>query len=122
MRTGYRNGYDVVWHSNGRLYLNGNAANLSQGNTPGTSDGCQTPSITPGDQPDTLNLVTQGIYGGHPNPARGECVWGDGTIYSPALQPLSNFRQPITKYVNGGSSDGVAEYKSDAFNGQLRAT
>ena len=118
--TGYRNGYDLLWHSNGRLYLNSNAANQSQGNTPGTTDGCSTPSISPGDQPDTLNLVTAGIYGGHPDPARGECVWGDGTIYSPDLQPLSTFRAPITKYVNGGSSDGIAEYKSDAFNGALR--
>ena len=64
--TGYRNPYDIVWHHNGRLYLNGNASNVSQGNTPGSTDGCSTPSISPGDQPDTLNIVTQGAYGGHP--------------------------------------------------------
>jgi hypothetical protein len=118
--TGYRNGYDLTWHSNGRLYLNGNAANQSQGNTPGSSDGCSTPSISPGDQPDTLNLVTRGVYGGHPNPARQECVWGAGTIYTPDLPPLATFVPPLATYVNGSSTDGIVEYKSDAFGGALK--
>ena len=118
--TGYRNPYDVAWHSNGRLYVNDNAANVSQGNTPGSIDGCPTPSITPGDQPDTLHIATSGSYGGHPNPVRGECVWGDGTIYTPDLQPDARFVKPITAYINGSSSDGLVEYKSNAFNGAMK--
>ena len=69
---------------------------------------------------DSLALWNSGAYGGHPNPARGQCVWGDGTIYTPDLQPLAAYVAPITKYVNGGSSDGIAEYRSDAFGGALR--
>ncbi|HXD72858.1 MAG TPA: hypothetical protein VN628_03945, partial [Vicinamibacterales bacterium] len=117
--TGYRNGYDIVWHSNGRLYLNGNAANRSQGNTPGATDGCSTPSISPGDELDQLNLVVQGAYGGHPNPVRHECVWQDGSVYSPPLTPEPAYHAPIWRYVNGSSSDGIAEYTSNAFGGQM---
>jgi hypothetical protein len=98
--TGYRNGYDLVWHSNGKLYLNGNAANRSQGNTPGTTDGCSTPSISPGDEQDQLNIVTHGAYAGHPNPTRHECVWHDGSVYSPPLSPEPTYVPPIWHYVN----------------------
>ena len=45
------------------------------------------PSIDVGTQPDTLNLITHNAYAGHPNPARGECVWGGGTPYSPPMAP-----------------------------------
>jgi len=94
--TGYRNPYDLVWHTNGRLYLNGNAPNLNQGNTPGPLDGCAaTPSIDVSTQPDTLNIVTKGAYGGHPNPVRGECVGGSGKPYSPDLAPDPKWVPPI---------------------------
>jgi N-acetylneuraminic acid mutarotase/glucose/arabinose dehydrogenase/endonuclease/exonuclease/phosphatase family metal-dependent hydrolase len=118
--TGYRNPYDLTWHSNGKLYLNDNAANDGQGNTPDAADGCPTPSITPGDRPDDLNLVTPGAYGGHPNPARGECVFDDGAIYSPTLAPHSSFIQPMLAYQNGSSTNGIVEYTSDAFNGLMK--
>ena len=122
--TGYRNGYDLVWHSNGKLYLNGNAANQSQGNTPSATDGCSTPSISPGDELDQLNLVTQGAFGGHPNPVRHQCVWGDGSVYGPPngpapLSPEPNYVRPMWRYINGNSSDGIAEYTSNAFGGQM---
>jgi len=117
--TGYRNPYDLTWHSNGRLYLNGNAANQSQGNTPGTADGCNTPSISPGDEMDYLALVTPGAYGGHPDPARGECVWHDGTVYNPDIPPQPNYVPPLTRYVAGNSTNGIVEYRSSAFGGQM---
>jgi hypothetical protein len=119
--TGYRNPYDITWHSNGHLYLNGNAPNLSQGNTPGPADGCSTPSIDVGTQPDTLHIVTKGAYGGHPNPTHGECVWGDGKPYSPDLTPQPKWAPPIYKYpASAPSADGLVEYKSDAFKGAMK--
>ena len=117
--TGYRNPYDIVWHSNGKLYLNGNAPNLNQGSTPGAADGCSTPSIDVGTKKDTLNIVTKGAYGGHPAPIRGQCVWGDGTDYSTALPPEPGYRKPIGSYFYP-SANGVAEYKSTAFNGAMK--
>jgi hypothetical protein len=72
--TGLRNGYDLVWHSNGSLYV---AAN-------GSSAGAHAPDDprTPADedvtgmprQPDLLYRFEGGEYGGHPNPLRDEYV------------------------------------------------
>jgi len=119
--TGYRNAYDLLWHSNGRFYVNDNAPNLNQGNTPGSAEGCSTPSIDVNTQPDTLHLVTKGSYGGHPNPARGECIWYDGIPYSPDLAPDPRFVPPIGKYpASAPSADGLAEYKSNAFKGAMK--
>lgn len=119
--TGYRNSYDLLWHSNGRLYVNDNSPNLSQGNTPGSADGCSTPSIDVNTQPDTLHIATKGSYGGHPNPARGECIWGDGKPYNPDLLPDARFRAPIGKYpASAPSANGLAEFRSDAFNGAMK--
>ena len=118
--TGYRNAYDLTWHSNGKLYLNDNAANLGQGNTPGASDGCNTPSVAPGDQPDDLNLVSQGAYGGHPNPTHGECVFDNGAVYAPKLTPHPAYVPPLLAYLNGSSTNGIVEYASDAFGGLMK--
>jgi glucose/arabinose dehydrogenase len=69
--SGLRNPYDLVWHSNGRLYSTDNDAN------PGFRDDCgaeynnfgcpcQEPLVNPiGDE---LNLIEEGRYYGSPNP------------------------------------------------------
>ncbi|WP_052351592.1 Ig-like domain-containing protein [Deinococcus pimensis] len=86
--SGIRNAYDMVWHSNGRLYVptNGSAAG---GNAPATPSSlpasCATvrsdkrssvPSVpainSAGVQHDYLFKVEPGGYYGHPNPARCE--------------------------------------------------
>ncbi len=96
--TGVRNAYDLVWHSNGQLYVptNGSAAG---GNTPATPDplpascdkridaaqnGPYTGPAVPGltnvgqTQHDWLFRVVQGGYYGHPNPTRCEWVMNGG--------------------------------------------
>ena len=96
--TGLRNSFDLVWHSNGRLYVptNGSAAG---GNTPETpsplpsscarridsgSAGAYTGPAVPGlssvaqTQHDYLFRVVQNGYYGHPNPARCEWVLNGG--------------------------------------------
>ncbi len=95
--TGIRNAYDLVWHSNGQLYIptNGSAAG---GNVPGYASGtpCQNRldkslfgnfSWTGTQPPQLGNLPTQndylfrvvqnGFYG-HPNPKRCEWVANGG--------------------------------------------
>ena len=91
--SGLRNSFDLVWHSNGQLYVptNGSAAG---GNTPASPsplpascskridaavNGAYTGPAVPGlanlstAQPDYLNRVVKGGYYGHPNPTR--CEW-----------------------------------------------
>ncbi|WP_019588603.1 NPCBM/NEW2 domain-containing protein [Deinococcus apachensis] len=86
--SGIRNAYDMVWHTNGQLYVptNGSAAG---GNTPATPatlpascqtrpDGPYTGPAVPalasvGVQHDFLFRVVKGGYYGHPNPMR--CEW-----------------------------------------------
>jgi N-acetylneuraminic acid mutarotase/glucose/arabinose dehydrogenase len=118
--SGYRNGYDFLWHSNGRLYLNGNAGNGSAGTTPGPNDGCPNGyAFDPGTRSDYLAIVNRGDYGGHPDPVRGECVLDDGSMYPTPLTPLPNYHPPVLYYSYGTSSDGMTEYKAPTFGGQL---
>jgi glucose/arabinose dehydrogenase len=71
--AGLRNPYDLVWHSNGRLYNADNDANPGFRDNCGAEAnnfgcGCEVPTITPvGDE---LNLIQQGKYYGSPNPYR----------------------------------------------------
>jgi fibronectin type 3 domain-containing protein len=96
--SGIRNAFDLLWHTNGKLYVptNGSAAG---GNTPGTptplpsvcakrldsaSNGVYTGPEVPGitnvttTQNDYLFRVQQGGYYGHPDPARCEWVMNGG--------------------------------------------
>jgi hypothetical protein len=50
-------------------------------------------AFDPGTQPDTLNLLEPGGYYDHPNPARDECVFGDGRYQ--VVPPLPAYRPGI---------------------------
>lgn len=88
--SGTRNAYDLVWHSNGCLYVptNGSAAG---GNTPASVNrtlrpdgsfykGTSVPALSDVQQTekDFLFRVVKGGYYGHPNPLRGEYVMNGG--------------------------------------------
>lgn len=97
--TGIRNAYDLLWHSNGQLYIATNGG-ASGDNTPTSPDDpstlpqCQNridkgmygdytgPKVTGGenwgDQRDYLYRITQGGYYGHPNVTRCEWVLNGG--------------------------------------------
>jgi hypothetical protein len=96
--SGLRNAYDLVWHSNGQLYIPTNGS-ASGGNTPATPSplpsscssrldnatkgaytGPQVPGLTsiPDAQNDYLFRVVKGGYYGHPNPTRCEWVLNGG--------------------------------------------
>ncbi len=86
--SGLRNPYDLVWHSNGRLYATDNDVNLGFRDNCGAAANtfgcpCQVAGASPvGDE---LNLIEAGYYYGSPNPARAnpasvQCQGGsDGT-------------------------------------------
>lgn len=141
--TGIRNAYDLLWHSNGQLYLptNGSAAG---GNTPASVagtirpdgsayNGPAVPALTNVQQTqnDYLFRITQGGYYGHPNPLRGEYVLNGGNPTSPidpaqvseyplGTAPDANYRGYAFNFQTNKSPDGVIEYKSNTFNGALK--
>ncbi len=146
--TGVRNAYDLVWHTNGQLYVptNGSAAG---GITPATPsplpaacsprpDGAYTgPTVTSitnaGAQPDYLFRVVQGGYYGHPNPSRCEWVLGGGDpgagvdpfevpAYPNGTLPDRNYRGAAFNFGLHFSPNGAVEYRGGAFGGSLAGT
>jgi hypothetical protein len=141
--SGFRNAYDLVWHSNGCLYVptNGSAAG---GNTPASVQGIlrtdgsvyKGPSVpmlrsVQQTQSDYLFRVIKGGYYGHPNPLRGEYVLNGGNPtsaidpaqvndYPVGTKPDVNWRGYSFDFQNNKSPDGAIEYKSNAFNGALK--
>lgn len=148
--SGVRNGYDLVWHTNGQLYVpaNGSAAG---GNTPGTPSplptACQTridnaingsynsPQVLGLNNVDTqgdyLFRVVNGGYYGHPNPKRCEWVLNGGNFtsgvdpaqvpeYPVGTQPDRNNRGFSFNFGQHFSPNGVIEYRSNIFGGQLQ--
>ncbi|WP_229214185.1 CBM96 family carbohydrate-binding protein [Dyadobacter flavalbus] len=136
--SGVRNAVDLVWHSNGQLYVptNGSAAG---GNSPASVIGTRRPdgSFYNGPFVDTTNsikvqndwlfrvnpLKPVGYYG-HPNPLRGEYVANRGYLDNPkypATQgPDANYRGAAYNFELNKSPNGAIEYKSNAFNGALK--
>lgn len=71
--SGLRNPYDLVWHSNGRLYSTDNDANIEFRNQCGfqyNDFGCSCQLVTVDPIGDEINLIEEGRYYGSPNPYR----------------------------------------------------
>ena len=148
--TGVRNAYDLIWHSNGHLYVptNGSAAG---GNTPATPspmpascqnrpdggyNGPSAPAINNNRQSETDYVfdVKKDKYYGHPNPTRCEWILNAGNPNNFAGDPAfkvnayPNGQQADPNYdldgvYNAGlhaSANGVIEYKGNAFGGKLK--
>lgn len=104
--TGLRNPYDLIWHTNGQLYVNDNGPNAGFGNAPDPVT-CGEPGYDPGTQSDELNRIEANKYYGHPNPSRGECLFNGGPNYVP----------PMYAYGLHTSSNGIAEYTGSLIPG-----
>ncbi|WP_162996378.1 PQQ-dependent sugar dehydrogenase [Mucilaginibacter celer] len=136
--SGIRNGYDMVWHSNGQLYVPANGSG-GGGNSPASVNGTRRPDGTFYNGPtvvSTQNVPVQrdwlfrinparnvGYYG-HPNPLRGEYVinrgYTDNPMYSQSVKTDINYRKPAFDFGFNKSPNGVIEYKSNTFNGALK--
>jgi glucose/arabinose dehydrogenase len=129
--TGVRNAYDILWHSNGKLYAptNGSAPG---GNTPA---GAGVPGLTnvSVNEPDWLFSIKPGRYYGHPNPKRAEYALNGAnptsgadkyevTQYPVGTHPDADWDPAIYKFGNNYSPDGLLEYKSSTFGGQLKGS
>ena len=141
--TGLRNAYDLVWHSNGELYVPTNGS-AHGGNTPSSVAGYINPSgkmytgryvpeLTEVHlaQRDFLFKIKKGGYYGHPNPIRGEYVMNGGNPtpyidpgqvdeYPVGTWPDANWQGISYDFKDHKSPNGVIEYKSNAFDGALQ--
>ncbi|MEH2250447.1 Ig-like domain-containing protein [Nostoc sp.] len=148
--SGVRNAYDLVWHTNGQLYVptNGSAAG---GNTPNTpiplpiacqnridkaTNGAYTSPSVPGlsnigTQRDYLFRVVKNGYYGHPNPKRCEWVLSGGNPtdgidpgqvneYPIGTRPDRNWKGIAFDFGEHFSPDGIIEYRSNILGGQLQ--
>jgi glucose/arabinose dehydrogenase len=132
--TGVRNAYDLIWDTNGHLYAPTNGASAG-GNLPGTPAGV-TPAIAAVNglgqaEDDYLYNIVPGGYYGHPDPARGEYVYGGGNPVDPAADteiqaayplgtnPLPNYQGYLYDFGVHYSPDGSIEYQGSAFGGAL---
>ncbi|MDO1450938.1 PA14 domain-containing protein [Rhodocytophaga aerolata] len=142
--SGVRNAFDLVWHSNGYLYVPTNGSAFG-GNTPGSVAGVRRPDGTFYNGPaipatsqvdkqrDWLFKINPNLringkdyqgYFGHPNPLRGEYVLNRGHIDNPkypsTIAADVNYQPAVFSFEYNISPNGVIEYKSSAFNGVLK--
>jgi N-acetylneuraminic acid mutarotase len=112
---GLRNPYDLVFTTKSRLYATDNGPNTGFG--PASTG----PATTAPDPyfPDEINFVEYGNYYGHPNRNRGrydarQNVYHDP--YGPSIPGV--FTQAMVDVPS--STNGIIEYRSDAFGGEMR--
>jgi hypothetical protein len=142
--SGLRNPYDMVWHSNGEIYIptNGTAGGS---NTPASVAGTRRPDgtfysnvagsnyppipATIGNevQRDWLFQVNPALplkYYGHPNPLRGEYVMNRGNLdvakYPASIVADINYAGAAFDFGFNRSPNGAIEYKSSSFDGVLK--
>jgi hypothetical protein len=127
--TGIRVAYNLLFHSNGKLYaaINGSSAG---GNVPA---GPNTPAIPSLDytEHDWLFTITKGSYHGHPNPSQKHFVLNGGnptvgldpqeiTDYPVGTKPDPAWVPATMSFGRNISANGMLEYKSEAFGGKLK--
>lgn len=164
---GFRNPYDILITENGLIYTVDNGSNNGWGGTPTLAvpgdfgsatnnyDPAEPGSTTPdadGDtvsNRDTLQLIHEGYYGGHPNPVRanpsgaGLYTFGSSGIWRTSTDPSSPFPLPSDwppvsegnpiegDYIPAmqqegaiaswnSSTNGLAEYTATNFNGAMK--
>ncbi len=112
---GFRNPFDIVLTTEGRLYATDNGPNDTFG-AASTSATTQAPDPT---APDKVERVVQGSYYGHPNRSRGrydphENVYRDPSV--PAI--LGQYTAPLATVAS--SSNGIDEYRATTFSSAMR--
>ncbi|MEL6493789.1 MAG: carbohydrate-binding protein [Cyanobacteria bacterium J06623_7] len=113
--SGLRNPYDLVYATNGNIYATENGANSNFGDV-STSATTQEPFV---DNPrDELNLIEEGNYYGQPNRNRGRQDDRQNRFFGPNEPSGDGHTAPLTQF--DSSTNGLAEYRSTTFGGQLR--
>ncbi len=114
--VGFRNPYDLLFHSNGRLYVTDNGPNEPFGLP---SIDCTTDGVVGAQGPDELNIAVAGDYYGHANRNRGRTDVRQCTFRLSSEPSDVDYTAPIA--VLPSSSNGIVEYTSGtAFCGALQ--
>ncbi|QPL45858.1 carbohydrate-binding protein [Halomonas sp. A40-4] len=130
--TGARNAYDLVWHSNGFLYVptNGSAAGGNVPDDPSTPENERYTNVE--NQDDYLFKIVEGGYYGHPNPLRDEYILNGGNptggsdpnqvdAYPSGTSPEGNYDiSGVYSLGENRSPNGAVEYTSNVFGGNLQ--
>ena len=112
---GFRNAYDLVYASNGIVYATENDANTSFGDESLSATEQRPFTLDPLNE---LNIVEQGNYYGQPNRSRG-IDDPRQNVYVPSQTPSNaDYTAPIEEF--DSPIQGITEYRSNAFGGQLR--
>jgi glucose/arabinose dehydrogenase len=126
---GFRNSYDIVLTSKGRLYTSQNGGAAEWGDPPaneGPNGQCTNEPREPGHyDEDSLHLVLPGEYYGHPNPTRGNRAnTFDGRSPVERANPLEcDYRRPKDRdpvVLFPTSTNGLAEYTASSFGGAMK--
>jgi hypothetical protein len=130
---GFRNPYDLVITTSGKMYVTDNSHNAGWGDIPikeGPGGKCRNKVNEPGwDDVETLHLVSgPGYYGGHPNPTRGNKA---NTFNADGQSPVSKANPVECDYLAPGaekgnltsfnySTNGLTEYTASNFGGAMQ--
>lgn len=137
---GWRNPYDVVWTSSGRLYAIDNGPNAGWGGPPvgeGPGAGCSNADndASSASLADNLHRIpAAGFYAGHPNPTRATTAntfnVSNPQSPVPSGNPLEcDYLPPGVPVASGGdgalatwnfSTNGTVEYRASNFGGQMQ--
>src|SRR6185436_14865354 len=118
--------YDIVWTSDGELYVPTNGSSAG-GNAPGS----ELLANIPISEDDWLFRIVPGKYFGHPNPQQGHYVLNGGNPtagydfaevlqYTVGTQPDPKWVPAAYSFGKHASANGIIQYKSSAFAGKLR--
>ena len=129
--SGWRNHYDVLLTTNGRLYTFDNGPNTGWGGIPAA--GCTNAANEANSNTtcDNLHFVSgPGYYGGHPNPTRANRA-NTFNVTNPQTPIPAGMEDQFCDYRNPGTQDGalatvcsstngLCEYTATNFNGALQ--
>ncbi|HET6953891.1 MAG TPA: choice-of-anchor D domain-containing protein, partial [Acidimicrobiales bacterium] len=131
--AGFRNPYDLVRTTGGRLYTVDNGANAGWGGAPLPDDAtgtCTNDPVEPGttDGDSLFHITGPGFYGGHPNPTRANRanLFNAGNAQSPVdvADPVEcDYRSAAQAGALAGfafSTNGLDEYTATTFGGDMQ--
>ncbi len=126
---GFRNAYDLLIASSGKMYTVDNGPNSGWGGVP--QGNCLNSTVEGGQTyGDGLHFISgPGYYGGHPNPVRGNTAnsFNDSNPQAPVLVPANpvecNYQIPESQdgalHVFSSSTNGLTEYTTSNFGGAM---
>lgn len=113
---GIRNSFDLVYTTANRIYATDNGPNPSFGPA---STSATTQSLNDPNEGDEFLRIEEDHYYGHPNRNRGRCDVRQNVYHDlNGMSVEGVFSQMLTELTP--STDGVMEYRSEAFNGEMR--